>query len=158
MTSARHCRRCSCPLSLLWIPGDGVRERRTRCARCARLPLATPCAVRDCSGSAVDKPGARLCAGCRYAVDNRKRAACSCGSCERCRKRAVHAAWQAANRERVRASNRASYALHAEQRLEQRRERATVAGDAIRAAARARYAVKRGGAVRQYTRQPGAQA
>ena len=56
---------------------------------------------------------------------------------------------------RQRLANRASYQLHTESRLAQRRQRRQAEGEALRAAERARYAAKKGRPVRAYRRREG---
>lgn len=56
---------------------------------------------------------------------------------------------------RQRLANRASYQLHTESRLAQRRQRRQAEGEALRAAERARYAAKQGRPVRAYRRKEG---
>lgn len=119
------CDKCGCPLLLLERDRAPWIEKRKRCASCTGAKLAEPCPVRGCFGEAFGERGVRACRACRQE-----------------RKREVTRAWQEQNRESVREANRRSYEAHAQERLEQRRRRRELEGEALRARERARYAAR----------------
>lgn len=150
----KRCVHCDCPLVRMWIPGEGVRERRSACTRCVNGNMAAPCAVRDCLGAAVEVlSGVSLCAACAKVARELRRArvVCPCGECRRCKDRALVDAWRKAHPEKMTKYNRRAYVTNkASIAARQSAKRAGPDGDLVRERERARYAASKGGAVRVY--------